>query len=157
MICCFTGHRSLSPSENKFIVAELRRTIRALAAEGYTVFRSGGALGFDTIAALVVLDMRKELGIELEVYVPCRDQDKMWSDKEKKYYKYILSAADRTYCLSEYYTPSCMHVRNRRMVDGSDCCIAFCKRNSGGTAYTVGYALKNNVRLINLADKLKKA
>lgn len=146
----------MSSSENKYIVKELRRTIRALAEEGYTVFRSGGALGFDTLAALVVLDMREELGIELEVYVPCRDQDKMWSEKDKKYYNYILSAADRTFCLSEYYTPSCMHTRNRKMVDGSNCCIAFCKRNSGGTAYTVNYALKNNVRLINLADKSNK-
>ena len=153
MICCFTGHRSLTSAENKYIVAELRRTIRALAAEGYTVFRSGGALGFDTIAALVVLDMRRELGIELEIYVPCRDQDKMWSERDRKYYKYILSAADRTICLSEYYTPSCMHERNRRMVDGSDACVAFCKKSSGGTAYTVNYALKKNLRLINLANK----
>lgn len=156
MVCCFTGHRYLSPNEIKYAVSELRRTVRALAAEGYTVFRSGGALGFDTIAALVVLDLREELGIELEVYIPCRDQDKMWSERDKKYYKYILSAADRTYCLSEYYTSSCMHARNRRMVDGSDCCIAFCKKGSGGTAYTVAYALKNDVRLINIADNFKK-
>ena len=120
MICCFSGHRDLSPSEKKFAVAELRRTVRALASEGYTVFRSGGALGFDTIAALVVLDLREELGIELEVYIPCRDQDKMWSKRDKEYYRYIVSSADRSYCLSEYYTSSCMHARNRRMVDGSD-------------------------------------
>lgn len=156
MVCCFTGHRRLSPRETKYAVAELRRTIRALAAEGYTVFRSGGALGFDTIAALVVLDLRDELGIELEVYIPCRDQDKMWTEKEKQYYKYIVSAADRSYCLSEYYTSSCMYARNRRMVDGSDCCVAFCTKNSGGTAYTVAYALKNDVKLINIADKLRK-
>ena len=154
MTCCFTGHRSLSHAELKFLVPELKKTIRALAAEGYTIFRSGGALGFDTIAALSVLDLKKELDIQLEIYIPCRDQDKMWPEKDKKYYRYILASADRCYCLSEYYTPSCMHNRNRKMVDGSDACIAFCKQNSGGTAYTVIYALKNNVRLINLADNM---
>ena len=35
MVCCFTGHRKLSLFEKKFAVTELRRTIRALAAEGY--------------------------------------------------------------------------------------------------------------------------
>ena len=153
--CCFTGHRRIAADARDVLRGALREVIGVLYEEGFRRFYTGGALGFDTIAALVVLDLREELGIELEVYIPCRDQEKMWTEKEKQYYKYIVSAADRTYCLSEYYTSSCMHARNRRMVDGSDCCVAFCKKNSGGTAYTVAYALKNDVRLINIADKLR--
>ena len=43
--------------------------------------------------------------------------------------------------------------RDRKMVDGASVCVAWCTRRSGGTAYTVRYALKQGVRVINLADR----
>ena len=52
------------------------------------------------------------------------------------------------------YTPTCMHTRNRALVDGSDRCVAFLQRNCGGTLYTCSYALKQRVELVNLADEL---
>ena len=44
--------------------------------------------------------------------------------------------------------------RNRALVDGSDYCVAYLTKNSGGTLYTCSYALKKGVELINLADGL---
>ena len=38
------------------------------------------------------------------------------------------------------------------MVDSSAVCIAYCTRKTGGTAYTVRYALKKGLQVINLAD-----
>ena len=46
-----------------------------------------------------------------------------------------------------------MHKRNRHLVDNSKNCIAFCERQSGGTAYTVDYAQQKNLVLYNLAQK----
>jgi hypothetical protein len=69
----------------------------------------------------------------------------------------ILKAADTVDYVTERYVPSCMHARNRALVDGSDLCVAFLKENRGGTLYTCSYALKHKVELINLADDIKKA
>jgi hypothetical protein len=40
------------------------------------------------------------------------------------------------------------------MVHESSACIAYCKRNSGGSAYTVAYAQKMGLSVINLANSL---
>lgn len=42
--------------------------------------------------------------------------------------------------------------RNRHLVDGSSYCVTYCVEQSGGTAYTVDYARKNGLKIINLAD-----
>ena len=42
--------------------------------------------------------------------------------------------------------------RDRAMVDRSAYCIAYCSRKSGGTAYTIRYALGQGVTVHNLAD-----
>ena len=38
------------------------------------------------------------------------------------------------------------------MVDRSTVCIAYCNRKTGGTAYTVRYALRQGVTVRNLAE-----
>ena len=37
------------------------------------------------------------------------------------------------------------------MVDNSSVCVCYLNRESGGTAYTVDYARKNGLEIINLA------
>jgi len=149
-ICCFTGHRKVYNSPE--VIARLRRTVRQLAESGITTFRAGGAVGFDMLAALCVLEVREQLGLRLELYLPCRNQADRWSPRDKEFYYHILESADRVEYVSEAYTYSCMYDRNRRMVDGSDVCVAYLKHSTGGTAYTVNYANQKNVKVINIAQ-----
>ena len=44
-----------------------------------------------------------------------------------------------------------MHKRNRYLVDNSRYCIAYLNQNTGGTYYTVNYAIDNHVQVINLS------
>lgn len=148
-ICCFTGHRHIDDSTAA--TAALRKIIRELGEQGCKTFRAGGAIGFDMLAALCVLELREELGLRLELYLPCRNQADRWSAHEKRYYYHVLESADSIEYVSEAYTYSCMHARNRRLVDGSDVCVAYLKHSEGGTAYTVNYAHKKNVKVINIA------
>ena len=148
-ICCFTGHRHID--DMAAATAALRRTIRHLAGQGYTVYRAGGAMGFDMLAALCVLELREELGLRLELYLPCRDQADRWNSHEKTFYRHVLSEADSVTYVSQVYTPYCMFARNRRLVDGADVCVAYLKHSEGGTAYTVNYANQKNVEVINIA------
>lgn len=42
--------------------------------------------------------------------------------------------------------------RDRKMADESSVFIAWCTRRSGGRAYSIRYALKNGIRVMNPAD-----
>ena len=59
--------------------------------------------------------------------------------------------ADRVEQLSPLYDRGCYHVRNRYMVDRSGLCLCYFNHMQGGTAYTVAYAAREGVRLVNLA------
>ena len=48
-----------------------------------------------------------------------------------------------------------MHERNRALVNGSDFCLTYLADDFGGTAYTVNYAKKNDIDVINLFDILE--
>ena len=139
--CCFTGHRNLSGDEREQIMSVLLEKIEELITLGVAVFINGGALGFDTLSALAVLGLKKKYNhIKLKIYVPHKKQSELWSDDNKKIYNYIISSADEVKVLSPYNHAGCMQARNRRMVDDSDCLIAYVKKSSGGSYYTATYA-----------------
>ena len=155
--CCFTGHRHIHPHHLTHLPRLLEAEIEQLRAQGVTVFRNGGAIGFDTIAALKVIAMRQRYPeMRLEMYLPCRNQDTRWPQEQRECYAYILSQADSVHYISDQYTRFCMLERDRRMVDGSDVCVAYCLRTAGGTGYTCQYALKQGVALHNLAHALPR-
>ncbi len=154
-ICCFTGHRVIAPSDRDGIRMKIRNTVEDLAKDGYTDFRCGGALGFDTLAALEVLRLKDEFpSVRLIMYLPCRNQCSKWKIEDVKIYEAILAKADEVYYSSEFYSHTCMHERNIRLVTGADTCVAYYHEGSpGGTAFTVKYAQRNGVDLINLANE----
>ena len=155
MRCCFTGHRTFSPAVATELIARLEPVLERLYTAGVRDFRTGGALGFDTLAALRVIALRdRHPDCTLSLILPCRDQANRWSAKDRALYERVRTAADHETVLFETYTPECMHARNRALVDGSDYCVAYLTKNSGGTLYTCSYALKKGVELINLADGL---
>ena len=57
--CCFTGHRIIPAQVVPQLKAELAQTVTQLIDQGVTQFVTGGALGFDTMAAEEVLRQRK--------------------------------------------------------------------------------------------------
>lgn len=56
--CCFTGHRKLPTEKLNKITDELEKTVIGLIADGYRFFGTGGALGFDTVAAQTVIRLK---------------------------------------------------------------------------------------------------
>lgn len=153
-ICCFTGHRHIPQMHYDRLYSLLDETILALYEKGVRHFRAGGAIGFDTVAALRVLYLKsKGLDISLDLYLPCRDQTNRWPRAAILDYEFILRSADTVRYTAETYNRFCMLERDRALVDGSDFCVSYLMENRGGTAYTVAYALKNNVTLINLGEE----
>ena len=150
-ICCFTGHRNILPDDAKALHERLDHVISVLISKGVKTFRCGGAIGFDTLAALIILEKKRDgADVSLELFLPCRDQSSAWNDFNRGIYDYVLSEANSIHYSEEYYQPGCMLKRNREMVNGSTYCVAYCKKDSGGTAYTLNYAKKKGVRTLNL-------
>ncbi len=157
MTVCFTGHRELGTTEEKLRLRDVtEEQLEELISAGATVFRAGGALGFDTLAALSVLEKKKaHPHIRLELLLPCQNQSARWSPQQIEVYHDILARADAHTYVSEHYFRGVMHKRNRALVDGADVCVAFLRHGeSGGTAYTVNYAQQKHVPVINLFEKM---
>ena len=88
---CFTGHRSIPKDSAIYLPARLKSLLEELIAQGACRFRAGGATGFDTVAALCVLELReKHPHINLELILPCHDQTKNWGEMDKRVYEYII-------------------------------------------------------------------
>lgn len=149
--CCFTGHRNIPENEYHHVKKHLKSWVINLVDQGVTTFMAGGALGFDTIAALAVLKLRRKFpGIRLILALPCKEQAKGWSVRDIKIYNQILKRADEVVYISEDYDQGCMYKRNRYLVDHSRWCMCYLKKPYGGTAYTVDYARKKGLKIIHL-------
>ena len=154
---CFTGHRHIGDEEYTKLFDALLQVIEEQILSGATVFRTGGALGFDTMAALAVLSQRKRFPeIRLELILPCPSQTKGWSHGDTVLYEQIKSQADAAHYVSTGYYKGVLQQRNRALVENADVCVAYlCNSSGGGTAYTAALALKKGLKLINLHDLIK--
>jgi uncharacterized phage-like protein YoqJ len=153
--CCFSGHRDIPEGELAALSAALDAEIAALAARGTESFYCGGALGFDTLAARSVIRAKAEFpSLRLVLAIPYEGMEKRWPLRDRIAYEEIMAAADSTVFLSEHYDKTCMLRRDRYMVDRSETCVCYLTQTTGGTAYTVNYALSCGIEVINLALKI---
>lgn len=139
--CAFTGHRELARGFSK---RKLKKEIEKLIIEGVHTFYNGLAMGFDLVACNVVLALkRKYKNIRLIACIPCLEQEKYYSQTEKKQYGEILKKADEiVYVSNTAYYNGCMQKRNVYMCENVDILIAYIYKETGGTAYTVKYFQK---------------
>lgn len=157
----FTGHRpnklnneyDLRGPCTEYIKNELELILKHLKVKEANV---GMAIGFDTLAALVCLD----LGIKVHCWVPCKNQEKMWGPKSQALYHKILSLAKSVHYVSNApFNNHCMQDRNEAMIDdlnpNEDKIISCYDGTSGGTnnclkyAKTKGFIEKRNIFNIN--------
>ena len=149
--CCFSGHRRLPQNRLNQAVIRLHQEVEGLISEGVTDFISGGALGFDLIAAAYIV-AKKEMGSPLRLIfaLPCKNHTEKWPEKAKDLFWQLLKEADEVYYVSDTYEADCMKKRNRFMVDRARCCICALLYNQSGTGQTVAYARKKQRKIINL-------
>ncbi len=142
--CCFTGHRVL-PSEGSpeydALLASLEAAVSDARKEGCERFLIGGAKGFDLLAGEWILALKKtDPSVCLAVYVPHHGQAIAYSPSDQRRYRELLDRADEVLYLSGSYYPGCMRVRNQRMVDDAEYCIAYVRKRSSGSAQTMQMA-----------------
>lgn len=153
---CFTGHRELSKEEEHLIKEKLTRLLNFLIKNHQLkTCYAGGAIGLDTVASQVVIDIQKEHPeIKLNLILPCGGQESKWADDQKKIYNEIKSKANSVRTLSPFFYNGCMQARNKELLLSSDLCIAYLRAGTsgGGSLNTVIQATKMGIPVINLAD-----
>lgn len=155
---CFTGHRKITEDREK-LSERLYALLESLVTEQrITDFYTGGAIGFDTLAALTVLRLRESYPhIRLHLVLPCpfEEQSAGWTDTQKEEYRYIASLADTKELTSEHYNKDAMKVRNVRLVELADeYCICCWNVNNfrSGTGQTVRMAERKGIKILNLFE-----
>lgn len=148
----FSGHRIISDPIPK-LKNRLISVVTDCIKDGFTNFIAGGALGFDTLAEQVIIELKdKYPSVTLTLALPCppKEQTAKWTENQRKIYNEIMNKTDDVIIVSPRYINGCMQKRNRFMVDNSAKLICYLRQNRGGTFYTVNYAGKNNRGVIRL-------
>ena len=145
--CAFTGHRY---ELEEFDAELLDRVIKNLVVSGVDTFYCGMAVGFDLAAAESVLALKKKNPIKLIACIPCEGQKESFSEHDKIRYNRILQGCDEQIILSDRYYNGCMQNRDRFMVDNSGVLVCFLRKGDGGTFYTVNYARKKGIKIIEI-------
>lgn len=152
--CCFTGHRELAePVE--VIEKRLLDTVEKLIQSGYRYFGAGGARGFDALASEAVLKLKeKYLHIHLILVLPFPEQYRRegnWTSADIDQYQSLQKRASKVVTLAPAYSSGIYYRRDRHLADYSSLCVAYLKRKNSGTGYTVDYAARHGLRVLNLA------
>lgn len=149
---CFTGHRQIT--DFHATTRKLLELLEKLINHGAVDFYAGGAVGFDTLCSLAVINLKHiHPQIRLNLVLPCSnaEQTENWNSQQKETFNRILAAADSVEYISDCYTNDCMKLRNARLVELSDGCICYYKElYKSGTGQTLRMAQKKGINIYNL-------
>lgn len=152
LACCFTGHRNVKDADR--VKMRLKEAAGNMAEEDVSVFICGGALGFDTLAAQAVLELKEKYPVKLCLYLPCDNQTEGWDVADVAEYERIKALADEVFYVNHgNASASLMKKRNRAMVEAADYCISYLNgEQRSGTAQTVRMAEEKGIEVINLYE-----
>ena len=148
----FTGHRYMDASQREQVKRRLTQAVEDAYGKGIRNFISGFAIGFDMMAAEVVVSLkRNHPDITLTAASPFKGQASRFSFYDRKRYDRLLEVADEVIVLSESYYPRCFLERDEFMVNNSSMLIGYYDgREKGGTFYTIRKAMAQNIPIVNV-------
>lgn len=165
--CTFTGHRPekmpWGKDENGPLGLEfkfrLRESLEYLIGKGYTDFLSGGARGFDLIAAEIVLSLRETYPwIRLIMVCPWNGQADKWAPTDRERWNNVIQSSDKVVYIASDYEKGVYFRRNAYLVDHADLVLAAYNGDpQSGTGQTIRYAHRKGVKVCVLKPEKKTA
>ena len=157
---CFSGYR---PGRFSFILlggqeaylnleARIQTAIMKSMEEGYDTFLCGMAMGFDLVCGNIALRLKQEKPecYELRLIAVPPHHGHGFTGPWGVLHSLVMSKADEIIYPTDKQNSQVYHVRNRFMVNNSSRLICYYDGQSGGTEYTVSYATKKGLEIINL-------
>lgn len=161
--CCFTGYRpskfpfSMDREDKDYKKFEnaLIDKILKLSKDNCRIFYSGMAMGFDIIAAEIVLMLKEayDTPLKLVCVLPFENQSETYTSFWRRRYEKILRQADEVIVLSKEYYQGCYQDRNIYMVDKCDYVLTWYDGKQGGTRNTLDYAAEKGRHIFNANAK----
>jgi uncharacterized phage-like protein YoqJ len=144
-VLALTGNRGLAPGAPALIRQQLAELVQ-LHPGG--IWLSGGAIGFDQVAAQVLL----QLGQRVELVLPFAIdvQGARWAPAQREALRAIAARAAAVEVLGSRYHVAGYHIRNRRLLDRADILVVFYEGRPGGTASVVREAKKRRLPIIRV-------
>ena len=158
--CCFTGHRpaklpwGMDETDARCLrlKARIADALEAAYQSGYRHFICGMALGCDLYFCEAVLELRSRCpDVTVEAAIPCPTQADAWPAVQRERYCRLVESCDYETLVSQRYSASCMQRRDRYMVDHAALLIAAFDGSPGGTRYTVEYAMRCGLEIVDLS------
>jgi len=160
--CAITGH---NPQRFKFkyneeaplcrsIKTAITEQIKTLYSKGVRLFYIGCAVGVDTWAAKIIIELKQQADfsdIELFCAIPFPDHTEKFTAGQKKRYEEILSRCTHKEIINNHYSPVAYKRLNYFLVDKTQYLIAVYdqdKSERSGLGQMVNYAIKNNRHII---------
>lgn len=154
---CFSGHRA-----NKMPYSEIgkeyekleniiKEEIIKLIREGVSEYYFGSQTGVDTLAALLVMNIKEEIGTtaNINVVIPYKGIENSFTDLQKDNFEWIKQSAKTVTCMNEKYTKNCYREWNQYLVDNSDYLIAVHMKGEtySGTQMTINIAKEKGIEI----------
>ena len=139
----FTGSRNINKNDVE-LAHRLHNHLEEYIQKGYAHFINGNAVGSDAFFSRSLIKHKEKYPhIKLILYIPCLEQDKLWSAEDKETYKYIIENSDEVVQITnEPYSDYCMKLRNLRLVNDCDSLLSIWSGNrKSGTFQTISLAM----------------
>ena len=149
----FSGHRtSKIDIGTAHLCTQIFHTIRDLYEKyGYDTFISGMSIGFDTLAALAVLDLQAIYpDVKLVAAVPFMGHELNYSCEDKETYDEIVAQCTDIMIVSECFSYSAYFERNDYMLSNCSTLVCYFNGSAGSAKYTVEKAHQEGLHVINL-------
>lgn len=147
----FFGHRLIDHIDR--VEELLEELIRKLIDENeYVDFLVGRSGDFDRCVSSSVLRTQKNYrhdNSSLVLILPYATAEFV---KNQKYYVDYYSEIEVCHKASKAHPKAAIQLRNREMADRADLIICYIEHKKGGAWQSVKYAIKQNKKVINLAD-----
>lgn len=151
--CCFAGHREIPAGEETKIKTRVYHRIQPLIQQGVIYYGVGGALGFDRMMTEYLLQLRKDnKRMKIIEVLPFEGYRAKWPQEEQARAALLDKQMDKIVYVSKEPSKGAYLARDRHLVDGSKYCICYCNKPTGGTAYTVKYALEKGLTVYNASS-----
>lgn len=148
--CFFIGDRFIDEKNIDHVLKRLNEEIDALIEKGVTNFISCAQVGFDMIAASMVL-AKREMGqaIRLILMVDRFDRETIWSEERKRLHDKLFCEADEVHFVDHHDTNDMIKKRLEVVTKRANYCIY--RLNNSLSHKRLSYIYGHGIYAINLA------